>query len=235
MSSQKEHRFPQHNNSCQNVADTAIKAVLSVLPLHAEEGGRREIVAECELVEILTVQGIPKDTASTLIYALRRQFEALSLLDLVELRKGHWTFVSFPASLLGRSWLTTLATPGQALLPPDYWEQGDHRPDDVREEQRALLHRIETERARLNGEAQPIRVVHVAWAFIRWGDKFLMHRREDKTRPGEKGYGMVGGRFNLSDLPPDIRSQADILQETFKLDSTVVAQHIPATLQRELE
>lgn len=121
------------------------------------------------------------------------------------------------------------------MLPSDYWEQGDHRPDDVKEEQRVLLHRIETERARRNPEAQPIRVVYVAWALIRWGNKFLLHRREDKCRPGEKGYGMVGGRFNLSDLPPAIQSQTDILQETFKLDSTVVAQHITATLERELE
>jgi len=82
--------------------------VLSKLPLHAEEDRRREIVAECELVSVVAAQGIPKDTASALIYALRRQFAALALLDPVELQKGRWTFVSFPASLLGRSWLTTL-------------------------------------------------------------------------------------------------------------------------------
>lgn len=210
--------------------------VLAMLPLHAEEGRQRDSLPEAELVTALIAQGrSTEETALSLVYTLRRQFEALSLLDPLELRRGKWAFVSFPASLLGRAWLTTLATPGQTLLPQDYWEQGEHRPDDVKEEQRALLHRIETERARLNPEAQPIRIVHVAWAFIRWGDKFLLHRREDKSRPGEKGYGMVGGRFNLSDLPPTIQSQADILQETFKLDSTVVAQHIATTLERELE
>lgn len=205
-----------------------------MLPLHAEEGGRREIVAECELVKIIATQGIPEDTIAALIYALRRQFEALALLDSVELQKGNWAFVSFPASLLGRAWLTTLVTPGQALLPQDYWEQGEHRPDETKEEQRALLHRMETERLRLNPQAQPIRTVHVAWALLRWGDKFLLHRREDKTRPGEKGYGMVGGRFNLNDLPPATQSRADILREVFKLDSEVVARHIIVTLQREL-
>lgn len=215
---------------------TLLNIVLSMLPLHAEEGRRRDCLSEAELVVALIAQGSAKEeSALSLIYALRRQFEALALLDPLELRSGKWAFVSFPASLLGRSWLTTLATPGQVLLSADYWEQGDHRPDDVKEEQRALLHRIETERARLNPQAQPIRIVHVAWAFIRWGDKFLLHRREDKSRPGEKGYGMVGGRFNLSDLPPTIQSQTDILQETFKLDSTVVAQHITTTLVRELE
>ncbi|GAB1423604.1 hypothetical protein MASR2M16_08380 [Thauera terpenica] len=215
---------------------TLLNIVLSMLPLHAEEGRQRDSLPEAELVTALIAHDrATEETALSLVYTLRRQFEALSLLDPLELRGGKWAFASFPASLLGRSWLMTLAKPGQVLLPADYWEQGDHRPDDVKEEQRALLHRIETERARLNPEAQPIRIVHVAWAFIRWGDKFLLHRREDKRRPGEKGYGMVGGRFNLSDLPPTIQSQADILQETFKLDSTVVARHVTTTLERELE
>lgn len=215
---------------------TLLNIVLSMLPLHAEEGRQRDSLPEAELVTALIAHDrATEENALSLVYTIRRQFEALSLLDPFELRSGKWAFVSFPASLLGRSWLTTLATPGQVLLSAHFWEQGDHRPDDVKEEQRALLHRIETERARLNPQAQPIRIVHVAWAFIRWGDKFLLHRREDKSRPGERGYGMVGGRFNLSDLPPTIQSQADILQETFKLDSTVVAQHITTTLVRELE
>lgn len=215
---------------------TLLNIVLSMLPLHAEEGRQRARLPEADLVAALIAHDrATEETALSMVYTIRRQFEALSLLEPFELRDGAWAFVSFPASLLGRSWLTTLATPGQALLSADYWEQGDHRPDDIKEEQRAILHRIETERSRLNPEAQPIRVVHVAWAFIRWGDKFLLHRREDKGRPGEKGYGMVGGRFNLSDLPLDILSQAGILQETFKLDSTVVAQHITTTLERELE
>lgn len=213
-----------------------LKIALAMLPLHAEEGPHRDSLPEAALVAALIAQGATtEETALSLVYTLRRQFEALSLLDPRELQHGKWAFVSFPASLLGRSWLTTLATPGQSLLPQDYWEQGDHRPDEIKEEQRALLHRIETERTQLNPEAQPIRVVHVAWAIIRWGEKFLLFRREDKSRPGEKGYGMVGGRFNLSDLPSPIQTQADILQETFQLDSTVVAQHIATTLKRELE
>jgi 8-oxo-dGTP pyrophosphatase MutT (NUDIX family) len=232
MSREKEN--PLHSDGNQNIANVAINAVLSMLPLHAEEGGRREIVAECELVGIIATQGVPIDTISALIYALRRQFEALALLDLMELKKGNWAFVSFPASLFGRAWLITLATPGQALLPPNYWEQGEHRPDESKEEQRALLHRMETERLRLNPQAQPIRTVHVAWALLRWGDKFLLHRREDKARPGEKGYGMVGGRFNLNDLPPAQQSRQDILREIFNLDSVIVASHITATLEREL-
>lgn len=234
MSSQ-EGGLPRHSNDTPSVGvDMAIKAILSMLPLHAEEGGRKEIVAECELIEVIATQGTSKDTIFALIYVVRRQFEAMALLDSVELQKGNWTFVSFPASLLGRAWLTTLATPGQALLPQDYWEQGEHRPDETKEEQRRLLRRMETERLRHNPQAQPIRTVHVAWALLRWGDKFLMHRREDKPRPGEKGYVMVGGRFNMNDLPPATQSRPDILRDVFNLDSTIVASQITSTLQREL-
>ena len=222
----------KHDNS-SNTADTALKIALSMLPLHAEEGGRREVLSESELMEALHKQGIPEETAKTTVWTLRRQFEALALLDPLDLRHDKWAFVSFPASLLGRSWLTTLATPGHALLPAGYW--GQDAPVGDKEEQRALLHRIETGRVRLNQQAEPIRVVHVAWAWIRIGDKFLMHRREDKARPGEKSYGLPGGRFNLDDLPPTALSRTDILKEIFRLDSGIVAEHLNATLERELK
>ena len=220
-------------DECSNTADEALKIVLSMLPLFAEEGGRREVLPECELVKSLIGQDIPEEVSTALVYTLRRQFEALALLDLIELRNGKWAFVSFPASLLGRSWLTTLATPGQLLLPVGYW--GQDAPEGDKEEQRTLLHRVETGRVQLNPQAQPIRVVHVAWAWIRLGGRFLMHRREDKARSGEKSYGLPGGRFNLDDLPPSIQSQTDILKEIFSVDSGVVAEFIKVTLERELK
>lgn len=216
-----------------NTVDAALKIALSMLPLHAEEGGRREVLSESELVTVLIEQDTPEETSKALVWILRRQFVALALLDPIELRDGKWAFVSFPASLLGRSWLTTLATPGQALLPAGYW--GQDAPEGDKEEQRALLHRIEMGRVQLNPQAQPIRVVHVAWAWIRIGDKFLMHRREDRARPGEKSYGLPGGRFNLDDLPSTAQSQTDILRDIFRLDSGIVAEHIKVTLERELK
>ncbi|MGV8893920.1 MAG: hypothetical protein ACOH2K_13455 [Burkholderiaceae bacterium] len=218
-----------------NIADAAFQVALLVLPLHAEEGGRREVLSEKELVQALVEQEIPLETSTALVYVLRRQFESLSLLDPVQLYKGNWTFVSFPASLLGRAWLTTLATPGHALLGPDYWEQGDTCPQNIKEEQRSLLHRIETERVRLNSQPQTIRTVHVAWGLIRWGDKFLLHHREDKARMGEKNYGLPGGRFKLSDLPSAMQSLADILKEVYNPASVVVAEHMSTTLLREVE
>lgn len=231
------HHLKKHASQApdirSNTVDAALKIALSMLPLHAEEGGRREVLSESELVTVLIEQDTPEETSKALVWILRRQFEALALLDPIELRDGKWAFVSFPASLLGRSWLTTLATPGQALLPAGYW--GQDAPEGDKEEQRALLHRIETGRVQLNPQAQPIRVVHVAWAWIRIGEKFLMHRREDKARPGEKSYGLPGGRFNLDDLPSTAQSQTDILRDIFRLDSGIVAEHIQATLERELK
>lgn len=213
-----------------------LNIVLSMLPLHAEEGRQRDSLSEAELVTALTTHDrATKETARSLVYTLRRQFEAWSLLDRRELRGGQWAFVSFPASLLGRSWLMTLATPEQCLLPADYWEQGDERPSETKEEQRSLLHRIETSRLSLNPRAKTIRTVHVASALIRMGDNFLLHHREDKRRLGEKLYVLLGGRFNLSDLPIDIQEHQDILKKLFDPDTEIVARYINRTLERELE
>jgi len=213
-----------------------LNIVLSMLPLHAEEGRQRDSLLEVDIVSELIVQGCAtEETALSLSYTLRRQFEALSLLDPLELRGGKWAFVSFPASLLGRSWLATLATPGQVLLPTDYWEQGDGRPPEIKEEQRSLLHHVEVGRLKFNPHAETIRTVHVAWAFIRLGSNFLMHHREDKKRPGEKSYVLPGGRFNLTDLPVEVQERHNILKEIFDPESETVAQHIGRTLERELE
>jgi 8-oxo-dGTP pyrophosphatase MutT (NUDIX family) len=129
----------------------------------------------------------------------------------------------------------TLATPGHILLEKDYWEQGDGRPQETKEEQRSLLHRIESDRQRLNPQTETIRTVHVAAALIRLGDKFLMHHREDKKRSGEKSYVLPGGRFNLNDLPVEIQEHREILREILNPDSEIIAQHISRTLEREIK
>jgi 8-oxo-dGTP pyrophosphatase MutT (NUDIX family) len=143
--------------------------------------------------------------------------------------------VSFPASLLGRSIVETLSVPGKAILPPDYWEQGDHRPEAVKDEQRALLHRVESERLRQNPSARPVRVVHVAWAVIRMGDRFLLHRREDQDRSGEKTHVLPGGRFNPSDLSAaELAAGPGVLRHIFDVASPLVDAALDKTLIREL-
>lgn len=237
-----EHQQPAdeiavpNNNEIKADPATLLNVMLSMLPLHAEEGRQRESLLEVDLVSALISHGgATEEVGVSLVYTLRRQFEALSLLDPLELGSGKWAFVSFPASLLGRSWLTTLTTPGQVLLPADYWEQGDDRPPETKEEQRSLLHRVELGRLKFNPQAKTIRTVHIAWAFIRLGNSFLLHHREDKKRPGEKSYVLPGGRFSLTDLPVDIQERHDILKAIFDPESEIVAQHIARTLERELE
>lgn len=225
-----------NNNEIRADPATLLNVMLSMLPLNAEEGRQRESLLEADLVsELITHGGATEETALSLAFTLRRQFEALSLLDQLELRSGKWAFVSFPASLLGRSWLTTLATPGQILAPADYWEQGDDRPPETKEEQRSLLHRVEVGRLKFNPQAETIRTVHVAWAFIRLGKNFLLHHREDKKRPGEKSYVLPGGRFSLTDLPVDIQERPNILKAIVDPESEIVTQYIARTLERELE
>ena len=211
-----------------------LATVLSHLPLHAEEDIRRDQLAEQQLVSVLMDVGASEETAQALVFTTRRQLDALCLLDQMALLNDVWAFVSYPASLLARSWLTTLAMPGQHLLPTDYWEQGEAKPASEKEEQRAFLHRIETGRVRFNPNAPPVRVVHVAWGFVRIGEKFLLHRREDIARPGEKTHVLPGGRFRLCDLPLAIRNRSTILAEVFDVDSVVVADWIRTTLEREL-
>ena len=212
-----------------------LDAVLSCLPLHAEEGTLRELLAEDDLLAALSAAGIGPEAAALLVTMLRRQFEALALLDRAELARGRWAFVSFPASLLGRSIVETLFVPGQVILSPDYWEQGDHQSETVKEEQRALLHRIESERLRQNPSARPVRVVHVAWAVIRMGDRFLLNRRGDKDRPGEKTHVLPGGRFNSSDLSgAELAAGPGVLKQIFNVASPLVDAALDKTLVREL-
>lgn len=213
----------------------SLGAVRDHLPHHAEEGSLRESLAECDLVSSLCRAEICEEASALLVAMLRRQFDSLALLDRAELVQGRWAFVSFPASLVARSLFEAWAD-GQSVLPPDYWEQGDHRPSSGKEEQRAILHRMESERLRQNPDARPVRTVHVAWAVIRMGDRFLLHRREDRDRPGEKTHVLPGGRFNPSDIPPaELKEGPGVLRKISDPRSPLVDACLDATLVRELD
>ena len=212
-----------------------LEIALEALPLHAEEGTQRESMLEATLVtRLAAAEGTTPETAALLAALLRRILQALALLDPVELSAGRWAFVSFPASLLGRSLFETLRTPGQSFLPADYWEEGDHRPLALKEEQRRLLQCLENERVLTNPVARPIRVVHVAWAVIRVQDRFLLCRREDIARPGEKTHVLPGGRLNVNDLPDDTRAEPDVLRQLLNPQAFSARNNLHATLVREL-
>lgn len=210
-----------------------LSQLLERLPLHAEEGPVRECVAESQLLDHLATGDDGPSRAAVAV--VRRVFEAMALLDRKELERGNWAFVSFPASLAGRSLLATLAQPGQTLFEKHYWEQDSGRPDSSIDEQRDLLLDLESRREKHHPghAAAPIRYVHVAWGLVRLGNRFLLYQREDKKRLGVKDFVFPGGRLRITDLPED-RQGPDALRELFSEDSALADQCLDATLQREM-
>lgn len=207
-------------------AKSALTKLLDLLPLHAEEGRMRERAREGDIIDQLGCV-----EASATVGVIRRIFESAQLLDRQELNRGYWTFVSFPASLLGRSLVSTWAIPDQSLADSGYWDD----PSRV-DEQRALLHALETRRTIHAGTlpAQPIRFVHVAWGVIRLGGDFLLNKREDKKRTGVKQYVLPGGRLNTADLPAEKQNPA-ALRALFTRKSALAQQCLSKTTTRELD
>lgn len=200
--------------------------LLDLLPLHAEEGRMRESIAEEAIISQL---GSPD--SATIVALMRRIFESFSLLDKHELNQGNWAFVSFPASLMARSLVSAWSVPGQRFVDEGYWEDSAFV-----EEQRILLHQLETGRKRYHptNNAMPIRFVHVASALIRFGNDFLLHRREDAPRPDAKQYVLSGGRL----CPSDYRGSklpAEILKDLSSEKSSVASESLPNTLIREIK
>lgn len=213
---------------------SGFRHLLAALPLHAEEDNIREDLFESELISRVQSGGNDPNTAEIVVAIIRRLFESLALLDPIALAAERWAFVSFPASLMARSILETMATPGSTFFDPDYWIQGRHRPPEIEEEQRSLLRRLENQRtSNPSVQVNPIRTVHVTWGFIKLGEKFLLHRREDKDRPDVGGYVFPGGRLNLADISIKNRSP-DGLRDLFHIDSAIAKDAQERTLNREL-
>ncbi len=193
------------------IAANSLERLLKALPANAEEGSERLDVEAAELVRVMA-QDAPHDVALAVLGVVRRLFQAMCLLDEDQLEQGRWAFVSFPAELMARSLLATLAAPSQTLVPPHYWEQGAGKPADEVEAQRRLLHLLEEGRQRFHPlrQAAPIRFVYVAWGLIRFGDRYLLVQREDRDRSnsGIPHWVLTGGRLALNDLPRDKRREA---------------------------
>lgn len=211
-----------------------LKAIVRFLPLHAEEGNIREAIDEAELRSKLRNFAASDGEGAATLALVKRLFQSLSLLDERELLNHRWAWVSFPASLLGRSLLETLAQPEARVFERDYWQQGAHRPADIVEAQRGLLKELETRRVSSVGEkANSIRVVHVAWGVVRLGNQFVMVHREDKKRPDAKNYVFPGGRMNMNDLPVE-RQAPSSLRELFSVQSELAGKCLQKTLEREI-
>src|SRR4051812_24728458 len=84
-----------------------------LLPLHAEEGPVREERKRAELELMLTQSGaLSVEEARVALAILERLFDAAGLLDRRARAKEMWAFVSYPAYLLGRSIVESLAHDG---------------------------------------------------------------------------------------------------------------------------
>jgi hypothetical protein len=204
-----------------------LNRILQALPLYSEEDGLREEVLESDLLERLPGAG-----GAEVLMCVRRLLEACALLDQRVLANGKWAFVSFPAALLGHSLVQTLAKPGQQIFESDYWRSDQN---SAIEEQRTLLKQLENRRVRLHPSKspEPIRFVFVAWGLVRLGGKFLLHHREDITRPDTKNYGFPGGRFRPGDLPLELQTP-DTLRKLQISRSQIAIDALPRTLSREI-
>ncbi len=205
------------------------------LPMHAEEGKWTESVSIQSRLDVLISSGATIEIANHCICTTQRILSALSLLDKTSISQDHWQFVSYPAYLLARSLLSCLADNDQNLLPTNYWEQGSHRPDEIVEQQRNILHWLEQQRVaeHCGQNAAPIRFIYVAWAVIKIDGRILMHHREDKTRPQTGNYVLPGGRLNLSDLPTKAQ-QVESIRAIQCAESKTAYKHLGTTLKREL-
>jgi 8-oxo-dGTP pyrophosphatase MutT (NUDIX family) len=204
-----------------------LNRLLQALPLYSEEDDLREEVPESDLLERL-----PGEGGAEVLMCVRRVLEACALLDQRVLANGKWAFISFPAALFGHSLVQTLATPGQQIFESDYW-RSDQR--SAIEEQRALLKQLEGRRVRFHPtkSPEPVRFVFVACGLVRLGGKFLLHHREDSTRPDIKNYVLPGGRFKPGDLPLDLQIP-DTLRKLHSSGSQIAINALPITLSREL-
>ena len=213
-----------------------LRVIQDCLPHHAEEGHHRTATVIAVVIKkIRDSTGASHEVSTAYLALIQRLFDCLSLLDQQQLHEGRWQFVSFPAQLMANSLLSVLVDEDQDLLEASYWVQGPHRPEDVVEEQRNLLHILEIHRVREHRRqsAMPIRFIYVAWGLIRLDGRFLLHHREDKSRRQTGNYVLPGGRFNLLDLPKAMQS-AESLPNIQRSGSAEALATQPTTFIREM-
>ncbi|AUT67042.1 hypothetical protein C2L64_00805 [Paraburkholderia hospita] len=200
------------------------------LPLVSEEGDFHVQTDKSQILAALT-EAISPVASEVVLSMVERLFLASRLLDEEALRGGFWRWASFPASLMGRSMLDVLSDANGFLFPRGYWNSPEYS-----EEQRAILHSIETARVLNRADKCPraIRHVFVAWAVVKVGDRFLLRTREDKQRPGTKQFVFPGGRFRIEDAHNNEGPRV-LLRSIEEGDWSEIQRHLEATLRRELK
>ena len=204
------------------------------LPRIAEEGPFLTTVSSRELIDIVAENlSINQYFVEGVVMMLQQDWDAMGLLDSTKLREGSWQFTSYPASLIARSLLDSLAKPR-----PQFFESGWWHNESYIEQQRNLLIEVENRRIHFHKEHRPdpVRQVQVAWALIKIENNLLFNHREDRERKANPNHVLIGGRLNLHDLekafPESTVEERLVWQQTS--DTNYILQALPHTLSREL-
>jgi len=212
---------------------SVFKLISNNLPLYAEEGNVSQVLSKTELETLLNDNDFSSESSLFAIEIIERMFLSLSLLDKKHLNLGEWKFVSYPAYLFARSIVKTWLSPEQYWIPENFWYP--EQPDTVINKQRQLLHDLENRRINFSHNQDPIRFIHVAWAFIKLDDQFLLFHREDTHRSDVANYVPIGGRLHLYDLPETSLNPEDALQIIQRPVNSTIKQALVNTLVREIE
>ena len=212
-----------------------LQNILLNLPLIAEEGEYKDKISRNELCGILKEQTlVSNDAIQVVLGILELQWSKAGLLDLLELKSGNWQFISFPASLVARSWLEVMSDKDGNWFQAGWWEDQTNS-----ETHRKII--TELEELRIKGasssEHHPIRQIYVAWALIKFEDQILFTEREDKQRDGIPHFVLPGGRLNMPDLINNLEGLnfSEYLKVLHGRSSKQALDSLPLALNRELE
>ena len=212
-----------------------LQNILLNLPLIAEEGEYKDKISRNELCGILKEQTlVSNDAIQVVLGILELQWSKAGLLDLLELKSGNWQFISFPASLVARSWLEVMSDKDGNWFQTGWWEAQANS-----ETHRKII--TELEELRIKGasssEHHPIRQIYVAWALIKFEDQILFTEREDKQRDGIPHFVLPGGRLNMPDLINNLEGLnfSEYLKVLHGRSSKQALDSLPLALNRELE
>jgi len=214
-----------------------IPTLIPHLPRYAEEEGDFYAVPRTALVDALCQAPLDRAVAEMAVALVETLLDTLAVLDADYLQRGEWCWVSFPAQLLALSVLTAWGDPDSRFFAAHFWNtQGI--PDAKKNQQRDVLHAIETRREAHHKQqaAQPVRYIYVAWSIIKLDGKILLHQREDTRKRHDVlagDYGLVGGRLNQRDVA-DTCPKPDLLAALQSADSPLMKAALTTTLKREL-
>lgn len=215
-----------------------LKTLIAELPRYAEEEGDFYGVERSYLIVALSARkGVEPAVAENTVKLCECLLDSLSLLQIDDLAKGVWSFVSFPAQLLATSVLTAMSDGDSRLFAANFWNTRDTS-YDRKDQQRDVLRYIEQARFEhyVGKQAQPIRYCYVAWSIIKLDGKILFYQREDTQKRFDKAagdYGLIGGRANQNDVS-GVTDKVDLLRALQSSNSPVIKNALPETLKREL-